>query len=131
MTQRVYVIMASTAFNTVAVKRQAIADIAASTGWEVIFPEYDKTEPTFDFASLVESMKGASLVLADLSMERPSCYFELGVAETLGSRICLLAENGTPIHQTSKRLETRFYSSLGSFKSLVGEALVEGIANSD
>jgi nucleoside 2-deoxyribosyltransferase len=41
---------------------------------------------------------GSALILADLSQERPNCYYEAGYAHALGKTVILTAREGTPIH---------------------------------
>jgi nucleoside 2-deoxyribosyltransferase len=41
---------------------------------------------------------GSALVLADLTGERPNCYYEAGYAHALGKTVILTARAGTPIH---------------------------------
>lgn len=41
---------------------------------------------------------GSSIVIADLSGERPNCYYEAGYAHALGKTVILSARTGTPIH---------------------------------
>lgn len=43
-------------------------------------------------------IEGSSLVLADLTDERPNCYYEAGYAHALGKKVVLTAREGTVIH---------------------------------
>jgi hypothetical protein len=56
-------------------------------------------------------MQRAEFVLADLSLERPSCYFELGLAEAANA-FFLVAAAGTPIHQVGNAGKVVFYSDM-------------------
>ncbi len=47
---------------------------------------------------IFEHIKKAELIIADLSYERPNCYFELGYALALGKEIIIISENGSKIH---------------------------------
>lgn len=61
----------------------------------------------------------AKFVLADLSYERPSCYFELGLAEATGVDVRILAKIGTPIHQVGYASQINFYRDLDEYKLIV------------
>lgn len=47
---------------------------------------------------IFEHIKKAELIVADLSYERPNCYFELGYAIALGKEIIIISQEGTKIH---------------------------------
>lgn len=73
-------------------------------------PDYDATNPRFDLEAVKAAMGSVALVVVDLSYERPSCYYELGLAEAVGANVLLVAKRGTPLHQTSLRDRVRFFS---------------------
>ena len=54
---------------------------------------------------------------SDLSFERPSCYFELGMAQAVAPRCSLIAERGTTIHQHSGTVS--FYAGLEEYRQLI------------
>lgn len=106
-------------------KLDIIRNVAASRNWEFQLPAYDSSFPRFEpkkFSSMLES---ASLVLADLTHERPSCYFELGYAEALDVEVRLIAETGTVIHQTSHKSNVAWYDSLTDLEMQI-ERLLTG-----
>lgn len=90
-------------------KAATIANVAGRLGWTITIPEYSAAAPVFDAGRARAALDGVSLVIADLSRQRPSCYFELGFAEAVGARIRLIAEAGTELHQTSHRDRVIFY----------------------
>lgn len=47
---------------------------------------------------IMDMIKRAYLVVADLTHERPNAYFELGYARGLGKRLITIAREGTEIH---------------------------------
>jgi hypothetical protein len=47
---------------------------------------------------IVQLIRKARFVVADLSHERPNVYFELGFARGMGKRVITIAREGTPIH---------------------------------
>jgi hypothetical protein len=70
-------------------------------------------------------LAGAMFVLADLTLERPSCYYELGLAEALGLPVRLVAEFGTAIHQSAERDKVQYYRSLSDLETVVDHAIGE------
>lgn len=73
-------------------------------------------------ADLLASIRSAALVIADMSFERPSCYFELGLAEGINASVSLLATTGTHIHQVGDR-PVHFYSSIEQYRERVLQIL--------
>lgn len=107
-------------------KQKIIQSIADSIGIKPHFPRYATEDPVFNLQATLQNLKGASFVLADLSLERPSCYYELGLAEALGKPVYLIANKGTDIHQTASRRLVRYYKDDEDFKRLVSNILTEG-----
>jgi nucleoside 2-deoxyribosyltransferase len=69
------------------------------------------------------ALEDADIVLADLSFERPSCYFEVGFAQALGKRVALIATDGTAIHQVIGRDALIFYNTISDYENAVRLAL--------
>ncbi len=90
-----------------------------------LWPRFPAYEPgsRFDLADLSAELERSDVVLADLSGERPSCYYEVGVAETLGKPLLVIAREGTPIHQLGMRSLTRFYKSIAHMESVLEDCL--------
>jgi nucleoside 2-deoxyribosyltransferase len=104
-------------------KQTAIARGARAAGFEAAFPDYDPVKPRFDLDSVVKQLRTSTVVLADLTGERPSCYYELGLAEALGRPVALLAAKGSDIHQTYFRARARFYDGLSDLEALTASVL--------
>ncbi|TLU81625.1 MAG: hypothetical protein FDX21_11150 [Chlorobium sp.] len=116
--------------NPDAVRKQAmIQGITEFTAIKPHFPRYATEDPVFNLQATLQNLKGASFVLADLSLERPSCYYELGLAEALGKPVYLIAEESTDIHQTASRRLVRFYRGDEEFKNLITKILAEGVGS--
>lgn len=49
-------------------------------------------------AQILEEIGKSEIVLADLSGERPNCYYEAGFAHAIGKEMILTIQKGTPIH---------------------------------
>lgn len=102
-------------------KKSVLQHLGAEYGLEPFFPLEHHSE--FFIETVSHDLKLAAFVLADLSLERPSCYFELGIAEALGARVLLIAAAGTPIHQAGGLCEVTFYSDMTQYSSIVSTML--------
>ena len=68
---------------------------------------------------------GSALVLADLTGERPNCYYEAGYAHALGKTVILTAKNGTPIHFDLSTHRFIFWKNEHDFRKQLTERLKE------
>ena len=106
-------------------RRAAIEHAASRNGIGVRFPDYLPHAPVFMLSETKQELAGAMFVLADLTLERPSCYYELGLAEALGLRVRLMAECGTAIHQTAERNKVQYYRDLCELEVVVDRTIEE------
>jgi nucleoside 2-deoxyribosyltransferase len=102
-------------------KRRMLADIARMGGYQFFFPL--ERHMSFSFDSMRSDLRKARAVIADLSLERPSCYFEVGVAQALDLPVKMIAASGTPIHQTATPSDVNFYSDLAEFDLIIRRTL--------
>ncbi|WP_445279904.1 hypothetical protein [Streptomyces sp. DSM 118148] len=109
-------------------KRTHLSSVAGEYELTVHFP-LDRGLPElgkeFDLARVVDEIKRAALVIADLSLERPSCYYELGLAQALGAQVVLIARVGTNIHQAFGRNSVTQFRDLQDYPSVVRQALLK------
>jgi hypothetical protein len=75
-------------------KRQVLADISSGYQYQFFFP-FERYK-SFSLDAVRTDLRNAAVVIADLSLERPSCYFELGVAQALDLPVQMIAASGTP-----------------------------------
>jgi hypothetical protein len=59
---------------------------------------------------IIDMIRGARLVLCDLSFDRPNVYFELGFARGIGKEVITIAREGSNIHFDVKDWTCIFYS---------------------
>jgi hypothetical protein len=113
VTPMVYVIMPVGSDPAYEPRRAAIERATAALGLTTLLPA-DRLHPEvpFDLVHARRDLRRARVVLADLTLERPSCYYEVGLAQALNRRVVLVAERGTPIHQAHDRDKVIFYDSL-------------------
>jgi nucleoside 2-deoxyribosyltransferase len=109
-------------------KREIMGDVAQSLNIQTHFPLESKNASDFDLLTTLQELERAEFVLADLSFERPSCYYELGLAQALHKQVFLIAQEGTTIHQAYGREKTHFYNQDRDFRNVIEEAIHAGLA---
>jgi nucleoside 2-deoxyribosyltransferase len=72
-----------------------------------------------DINESINLLENADFVVADLSLARPSCYYEVGFAQSKNKQIYLMASIGTEIHQVKSKNEILFYKSLDEYEKLI------------
>jgi len=102
-------------------KKCILETLGQEFGLRPFFP-LDK-RPKFSVRGAIEDIQGAEFVFADLALERPSCYFELGLAQARGIPICIVATPGTVIHQIGESSEVALYSDLNEYRLAVARIL--------
>ena len=70
-----------------------------------------------------ELFKKVNFFIADISYERPSCYFEVGFAQALNKPVYLLALHETIIHQLINGEKVRFYKDIKEYETLINVIL--------
>ncbi len=114
-----YVIMPFRSDQSSTIKRKIIEDIAQEYRLVAHFPEYSPDRPSFNVKAAILVLSNADFVIVDLSLERPSCYYELGLAEALKRPVYLIAKAGTDIHQTANRDKAFFFEDFAEFEDIV------------
>lgn len=126
---RFYVIMPVGSDKLFMEKRLIIQSEARKAGFTPYFPLDQQPDIPLDLNLTIKDLRDSQFVLADLSLERPSCYFELGLAQALGKPTLLVAEQGTPIHQAYGRNQIRFYADLEEYRRVISETLARTAAH--
>jgi hypothetical protein len=114
-----YVIMPMYSDPSAKEKIVIIRKVANSRNFIAHFPEYKNEKQSFSIDSIMNKIKGCSFVLADLSLERPSCYYELGIVESIKIPVYLIAKSGTDIHQTAKRDQVLFFQNFEELEKIL------------
>ncbi|MES1199445.1 MAG: hypothetical protein ABUS48_05625 [Pseudomonadota bacterium] len=123
-TRRVYVVAPALSDPLWREKREIVSQACATRGLEAHYPHFTPGAG-FDLQAETAKIAASAFALVDLSKERPSCYFELGIVEALDVDFALIAEAGTPLHQTSQPHAVRFYAGLEAFAALVMDILAD------
>jgi hypothetical protein len=125
MTPLIYVVMPVGSDARYLQRRAAIEQAIGDLGFATHFPaDALHHKVAFDLEQTRRDLRRARLVVADLTLERPSCYYEVGLAQALGRRVQLFAERGTPIHQAHHRDRTIFYDSFEELGARLHDVLV-------
>lgn len=124
MTPMVYVIMPVGSDPAYEHRRAAIERATTAVGLATLLPA-DRLHPDvpFDLVHARRDLRRARVVLADLTLERPSCYYEVGLAQALNRRVVLVAERGTQVHQAHDRDKVIFYDSLDDLSAKLTRVL--------
>lgn len=72
---------------------------------------------------ILSSIEVASLIIADLTYERPNVYFELGFAQAMAKPCILIARQGTVLHFDIQGIKVLFYANLIQLESLLSKAV--------
>lgn len=121
---RFYVIMPVGSDKLFNEKRAIIQSEARKWDFIAYFPLDERPGKCFDLNSTIQDLRDSQFVIADLSLERPSCYFELGLAQALGKPTNLVAEEGTLVHQANGRNQIRFYKDIDEYRRVISQILV-------
>jgi len=108
-------------------KVKIIETLAKNNQFQVRLPIPTVDQPEFNLRETIDEFRKASVVVADLSFERPSCYFELGIVETLELDTFIICLPGTYIHQTSHKKDAEFYKDLAGYKQIFENIIEESL----
>lgn len=98
-------------------KRDLLLKIASDYHVEALYGSNRGFEADVDESLTL--LENADSILADLSLERPSCYFEVGFAQSKNKLVHLIARVGTEIHQVRSRNKVQLYESLSDYEQLL------------
>ena len=102
-------------------KKEILESVGSKYALIPFFPLQQRSR--FSVAAAKSDLSQAEFVLADLSRERPSCYFELGLAQAMDVPVVLIAGSGTRIHQVGENARIANYSDLHQYRLLISDIL--------
>jgi len=73
----------------------------------------------------IRLLQESDVVIADLSLERPSCYYEVGFAQAMWKPVAIVAATGTPIHQVKYSEQILYYNNLTQYEALIHQLLAK------
>ncbi len=88
----------------------AIRNASANCGFRAARVDRISGDSTID-RKIIDNIKKAELIVADLSFERPNCYYELGYARAIGKKIITIASKNTKVHFDVEHYDCLFFSS--------------------
>lgn len=97
-------------------KFQSIKEIAKEFDFRIL-KGIKSSEEEFDRKRTMELYGEADYFIADLSFERPSCYYEVGYVQGLNKKIYLIALKNTVVHQVKGEVE--FYSNINEYRKII------------
>ena len=72
---------------------------------------------------VLSHIKLAEFIIADLTFERPNCYYEIGYAHALNKKVILTAKEGTKVHFDISTFPVISYKSMSDLERQLKERL--------
>ena len=87
----------------------------------------ERVNDKFKFSKLDEKILDyicmSELIVADLSYEKPNCYYEIGYAQALNKRIIYTAKKGTKVHFDVITQNINFYTNISELQNKLSDIL--------
>jgi len=83
------------------------------------------------YLKVLNHIKLAEFIIADLTFERPNCYYEIGYAHALNKKVILTARKGTKIHFDISNFPVIWYSSMVELERKLKERFEKILSNSN
>lgn len=74
---------------------------------------------------IMDGIRGAEFVIADLTTERPNVYLEVGFAWGIGRRVILVAKEGERLHFDLSHHKCLFYPRIGKLAESLEKTILE------
>jgi nucleoside 2-deoxyribosyltransferase len=105
-------------------KKQIIEKISAHYKLEYNYAPINLSDSNiFDIDKTIKLLGNVDFVIADVSYERPSCYFEIGFVQALNKKVYLIATENSTLHQLLNRNEMKFYNNMIRYEELINSIL--------
>lgn len=124
---KVLVIMPVGSDPSYADKREILRRLSKELAVDLDLPLERPSLTAEDYAQSLRPTVEADLVLGDLSLERPSCYFEVGVAQGIGKRTVLIMSSRSVLHQVFERQSVETFAGLDEYEELVRSILLRSM----
>ena len=93
----------------------------------------ERVDDDFGFQQInlkvLNQIKLAEFIIADLTFERPNCYYEVGYAHALNKKVILTARKGTVIHFDISTFPVILYSSMSELEKKLKERFEKILSN--
>lgn len=100
-------------------KKSVIKRLAEKYNFSLLMANEESLKTGQYVRSSLEMIMQTDFVIADLSYERPSCYYELGYLQAMKKKVYLLAEQSTVIHQLLTPEQIIFYSNIKEYDDVI------------
>lgn len=110
-------------------KKSILDDLCKSFSIKLQIAEDLKTGNSLNAEDTIRLLKKSDFFIADLSFERPSCYYEVGYLQALNKKVNLISTANTSLHQLLRNDSLLTYSDLDSYKTLVENILKAELAS--
>lgn len=104
-------------------KQHMIKRVSEKFGMVAHYAPTRNSGERFDLDETIYLFSQVDFFIADLSFERPSCYFEVGFVQALKKKVYIIALEGTDIHQVLNREECLFYKNLQEYENIIVQCL--------
>lgn len=105
------------------IKKAIVLNLSKANGLDAYYASNYLIDGKLDIDRSIELYKNADFFIADLSYERPSCYFEVGYVQAMNKHVFLIARKSTVIHQVQNKDTIRLYNDLSSYSELITSIL--------
>lgn len=102
-------------------KKEIVARLAAEHNLVLLMPGTEELGTQKGIEQTLKMMQEADFAIADLSYERPSCYYEVGYLQGLGKPVYIIAKSSTLIHLINGKLHG--YNNIIDYKCIISEIL--------
>lgn len=105
-------------------KKPILQRLGREHGFTPFFPLERRRR--FSVEKAISDIRGSDFVLADISFERPSCYFELGMALATRKTVYLISVAGTRIYQEADKSAELilFYTDLNEYGDAISHIMM-------
>jgi nucleoside 2-deoxyribosyltransferase len=100
-------------------KKEIVKALSVINGFEFNIAEEVKIDDKLSIELTLTLITESNFCIADLSYERPSCYFEVGYLQALNKKVYLIARDNTIIHQVLNPETIKYYANIDAYKVLV------------
>jgi nucleoside 2-deoxyribosyltransferase len=114
---QIFIITPYSSDNTFTAKIDILNHLSQKMKVEIITAGDYMTDNIFNLEKTLADLSTKDFFIADLSLERPSCYYEVGYIQALKKNVTLIAQAGTPIHQIIG--EVAFYTDMIDYQNLM------------
>lgn len=111
-------------------KKQILIRNCEIYNFKLYLAEDQESARSLDAQKTIELLNMADYYLADLTFERPSCYYELGYLQSKQKNGFLIAKVKTHIHQLLDNEKVRYYKDSREYEALITDIFSQITDNS-